>query len=204
MDVVWCGGTAESRPQASANANPQSDFRTHCTVQHLKRAQPRQLGVGEQQITRAPETETEGESETAANATERESNRIADGSRPDSRKHISRHGNITSHNTHTHTQCRRRRPGGPGGCWDRERPVQGASRGRSPGKAGSSEMGCGMAGVAGQWQHAGMSANRGKTHAAWSAARWRRGSLSAHKLCSHVARRMEDELTTSHDAIRRP
>ena len=175
---MWCGGMTESKPQASANANPQATFaHTVRTVQHTTRVQPRHLGVGEQQITRAPktetesesktaanttergsnriangsrpdskkhidrhrnitspntlegrlgeqhitrapETETEGESETAANTTERESNRIADGSRPDSRKHISRHGNITSPNTHTHTQCRRRRPGGPGGRRD--------------------------------------------------------------------------------------
>ena len=75
--------------------------------------------LGEQHITRAPETETEGESETAANATERESNRIADGSRPDSRKHISRHGNITSHNTHTYTMQAKaaRRAGRASGSW---------------------------------------------------------------------------------------
>jgi hypothetical protein len=163
--------------------------------------------LGEQQITRAPETESESESKTAADTTrEHGSNRIANGSRPDSRKHINRYTrNITSPNTHTHIHnAGESGQAGRAGVGIVGRPVQGASRGRGPGKAGRSKMGCGMAGVAGQWQHAGMSANRGKTHAAWSAVRWRRGSLSAHKLCSHVARRMEDELMTSHDSIRRP
>jgi hypothetical protein len=103
VDVVcdewmWCG--VEGRPEANRKHLQTRTRRAtfaHAvrTVQHTTRAQPRHLGVGEQQITRAPETETERESKTAANTTERGSNRIVNGSRPDSKI-------ASAHHTHIH------------------------------------------------------------------------------------------------------
>ena len=101
-----------------------------------------------------------------AKPTESRSNRTANGSRPESKKHIDRHWNITPPNTHTHTHTTQAKAAGRARRALRYRGVlyKAQQRARGPGTAGSSEVGCGMAGVAGQWRHAGH--NVGKKDAA--------------------------------------
>ena len=74
-------------------------------------------------------------------------------------------------------------------------PVYGATRGHSPGKAGSSEVGCGMASKARQWQHAGNSAGQMD-----AAGLMRGGAQPRSRSCamrSYVARCTEDALSMS-------
>ena len=68
-----------------------------------------------------------------AKPTESRSNRTANGSRPESKKHIDRHWNITPPNTHTHTY--NAGEGGRAGQASTEisrRPVQSAAEGARP------------------------------------------------------------------------
>ena len=74
------------------------------------------------------------------------------------------------------------------------------------GIGGRGRVGCGLEREAcAMWQcrpcH--LSANRRKTHAVWSADRWRHSSLSSRKMCSYVARQMKDAPLTLHDFIHR-
>ena len=78
VDVVcdewmWCG--VEGRPKANrkhlqTRTRRATFAHTVRTVQRTMRAQPRHLGVGEQQVTRATENETDNECKATAKPTE--------------------------------------------------------------------------------------------------------------------------------------
>ena len=87
-----------------------------------------------------------------AKPTESRNNRTANGSRPEGKKHIGRHWNITIPNTHTHIQRRRRRPGGPG----EHRDIAASCTKRSKGRAAPAQQGAARWGAAWQaWQGSG-------------------------------------------------
>ena len=71
-------------------------------------------------VSSEPHEQPKPTTNATAKPNESRGNRTASGSRPESKKHIDRHWNITTPNTHTptHIQRRRRRPGGPGEHWD--------------------------------------------------------------------------------------